>query len=90
MMDIYFLNQKADALKQKTNAAASGIWTGVKSVLDAITDGAIYRTMLISFGVLIGTMFSDFLKKHRAFVACITLASAVLMLYRILSELERE
>ena len=90
MMDLYLCSQRAEELKQKTGVAASGVWEGIKSTVSAISDGALYRTMLVSFGVLIGTMFSDFLKKHKALIACITLASAALMLYRIFSELDED
>ncbi|MGN1031802.1 MAG: hypothetical protein ACI4PQ_09395 [Butyricicoccaceae bacterium] len=88
MMDIYICRQKADELRQKATVAVSEVESGVKSAFGSITDGALYRTMLVSFGMLIGTAFSKFLKKHKALIACITLASAVLFLYRILSDLD--
>ncbi len=42
----------------------------------------VLKMMLISFGVLIGTAFSDFFKKHRVFVVCAFLASVALFVYK--------
>lgn len=42
----------------------------------------VLKMMLISLGVLIGTMFSDFFKKHRAIVVVAFLASVALFVYK--------
>ncbi|MCD8357293.1 MAG: hypothetical protein LUE11_12100 [Clostridia bacterium] len=51
----------------------------------------VLKMMLISLGVLIGTMFSDFFKKHRAIVIVAFLASVALFVYKtfqLISDLE--
>ena len=42
----------------------------------------VLKLMLISFGVLIGTAFSDFFKKHRGFVIFAFVASVALFVYK--------
>ena len=42
----------------------------------------VLKLMLISFGVLIGTAFSDFFKKHRGFVVFAFVASVALFVYK--------
>lgn len=90
MMDMYQCCRKVDEFKQKTGAAAMGALEEIKDTLSAISDGTLYRTMLVSFGVLIGTAFHKFFRKHKALVACVALASAALVLYRILSGLDED
>ena len=42
----------------------------------------VLKLMLISFGVLIGTAFSDFFKEHRGFVIFAFVASVALFVYK--------
>lgn len=50
---------------------------------NSVSETCIFKVMLISFGLLIGSACSNFFKKHRniLFVACI--ASVVLFFYKV-------
>ena len=48
-----------------------------------LSEVCILKMMLLSLGILIGTTFSDFFKKHRKFVIVAFLFSVVLFVYKI-------
>lgn len=48
----------------------------------------VLKMMLISLGILIGTMFSDFFKKHRTIVIVAFLASVALFMYKVFQLVE--
>lgn len=48
----------------------------------------VLKMMLISLGILIGTIFSDFFKKHRTFVVIAFLASVALFMYKVFQLVE--
>ena len=48
----------------------------------------VLKMMLISLGILIGTMFSDFFKKHRTIVIVAFLASVALFIYKVFQLVE--
>lgn len=43
----------------------------------------VLKMMLISLGILIGTMFSDFFKKHRTAVIVVFFVSLALFMYKV-------
>lgn len=47
-----------------------------------LSEVCVLKMMLISFGILIGTLFSDFFKKHRKLVVIAFLMSVGLFVYK--------
>ncbi|MDO5784867.1 MAG: hypothetical protein Q4P20_07365 [Eubacteriales bacterium] len=47
-----------------------------------LSEVCVLKMMLISFGILIGTLFSDFFKKHRKLVVVAFLVSVALFVYK--------
>ena len=53
-----------------------------------VSEVCVLKFMLISFGVLLGTVFSDFFKKHRKFVVIACIASVALFVYKTFQLME--
>ena len=47
-----------------------------------LSEVCVLKMLLISFGILIGTLFSDFFKKHRKLVVVAFLVSVALFIYK--------
>ncbi|MDO4174488.1 MAG: hypothetical protein Q4D42_06960 [Eubacteriales bacterium] len=65
----------------------------ISSLLNSfvLSEVFVLKMMLISFGILIGTMFCDFFKKHRGIIFVAFIASVALFIYKafqLVDELE--
>lgn len=55
-----------------------------------ISEALLLKTFFISLGILIGSAFSDFFKKHRVLVFFVMIGSLVLFLYKAISEIDED
>lgn len=76
----------AEDLRKYAQLGYSAAQEHLSSLLSkfVLSEVFVLKMMLISFGVLIGTAFSDFFKKHRGLVFCAFLASVALFVYKAL------